>query len=34
MDLDGNKHNIRVEHVENAGFATLIFTLEPLAGVN
>ncbi len=30
VDLDGNKHVIRVEHVENAGYATLIFTLKPL----
>ena len=28
--LDGNKHEIRVEHVENAGYATLIFTLTRL----
>jgi parallel beta-helix repeat protein len=30
IELDGNRHDIRIEHVENAGFATLIFTLEPL----
>ncbi len=30
IELDGKKHNIRVEHVENAGYATLIFTLSPL----
>lgn len=30
IELDGNKHTIRVEHVENAGYATLIFTLTPL----
>ena len=27
---DGKKHNIRVEHVENAGYATLIFSLKPV----
>jgi hypothetical protein len=30
INLDGNRHAIRVEHVENAGYATLIFTLKPL----
>jgi parallel beta-helix repeat (two copies) len=30
IDLDANRHTIRVEHVENAGYATLIFTLTPL----
>ena len=30
IHLDGSKHSIRVEHVENAGYATLIFTLTPL----
>ncbi|HUS00362.1 MAG TPA: right-handed parallel beta-helix repeat-containing protein [Chitinophagaceae bacterium] len=28
--LDGQKHTIRVEHVENGGYATLIFTLARL----
>ena len=27
---DGREHIIRVEHVENAGYATLIFTLKPV----
>lgn len=27
---DGGEHTIRIEHVENAGYATLIFTLNPL----
>jgi hypothetical protein len=30
INFDGQKHNVRVVHVENAGFATLIFTLEHL----
>ncbi|MBA2248784.1 MAG: right-handed parallel beta-helix repeat-containing protein [Chitinophagaceae bacterium] len=30
VELDGYKHNIRIEHVENAGYATLIFSLTPL----
>jgi len=30
INFDGQKHNVRVEQVENAGFATLIFTLEHL----
>lgn len=30
INLDGNKHNIRIEHVENSGYATLIFILTPL----
>jgi parallel beta-helix repeat protein len=29
VSLNG-KHNIRIEHVENAGYATLIFSLKPL----
>jgi parallel beta-helix repeat protein len=29
VELDG-RHEIRIEHVENAGFATLLFTLKPL----
>jgi parallel beta-helix repeat protein len=29
VELNG-RHNIRVEHTENAGYATLIFTLKPL----
>ena len=29
IQLNG-KHNIRIEHVENAGYATLIFTLKPI----
>ena len=30
INFDGKRHAIRVEHVENAGYATLIFTLKPL----
>lgn len=29
VELDG-KHDIRVEHLENGGYATLIFTLKPI----
>ncbi|MBP6024024.1 right-handed parallel beta-helix repeat-containing protein [Ferruginibacter sp.] len=29
IQLNG-KHDIRIEHVENAGYATLIFTLKPI----
>ncbi len=29
VSLDG-KHDIRIEHVENSGYATLIFSLKPL----
>ncbi len=29
LSLNG-KHDIRIEHVENAGYATLIFTLNPI----
>jgi parallel beta-helix repeat (two copies) len=34
INLDGNEHNVRVEHVENSGYATLIFSLEPLPPKN
>ena len=27
---DGKEHNIRIVHVENSGYATLIFSLEPI----
>jgi parallel beta-helix repeat protein len=30
IELDGQKHTIRVEHVENGGYATVIFTLTRL----
>jgi hypothetical protein len=29
VELNG-KHDIRIEHVENSGYATLIFKLVPL----
>ena len=29
VELDG-KHDIRIEHLENGGYATLIFTLKPI----
>ncbi|MEP6617234.1 MAG: right-handed parallel beta-helix repeat-containing protein [Ginsengibacter sp.] len=30
IDLDGGVHGLRIEHVENAGFATLNFSLDPI----
>ena len=34
INMDGKVHSLRVEHAENTGFATLIFTIEPIMDSN